>query len=187
MTPTFSIRLAKEDFKFSVAHFTIFGPGTAEPFTATTTVSPSRWKASRWTARSAGRLRAAEARRARRLRRARRPPAASRCEPASGHRKVGWREGRQRGRHGRGPFRGARVPLSGRRSAPPAACQRDDGAPRPLGLGAHRQSRPRRRGADSHGRDRRDAGPALPLPRCARGPPPRRRLKVVPAARAKRG
>ncbi len=31
MTPTFSIRLAKEDFKFSVAHFTIFGPGHAEP------------------------------------------------------------------------------------------------------------------------------------------------------------
>ena len=26
MTPLFSIRLAKQDFKFSVAHFTIFGP-----------------------------------------------------------------------------------------------------------------------------------------------------------------
>lgn len=31
MTPTFSIRLAKQDFKFSVAHFTIFGPASAEP------------------------------------------------------------------------------------------------------------------------------------------------------------
>ncbi|MEO7793720.1 MAG: 6-carboxytetrahydropterin synthase [Thermoanaerobaculia bacterium] len=31
MTPTFSIRLAKEDFKFSVAHLTIFGPALAEP------------------------------------------------------------------------------------------------------------------------------------------------------------
>jgi 6-pyruvoyltetrahydropterin/6-carboxytetrahydropterin synthase len=31
MTPTFAIRLAKQDFKFSVAHFTIFGPGRAEP------------------------------------------------------------------------------------------------------------------------------------------------------------
>ncbi|MEO8195972.1 MAG: 6-carboxytetrahydropterin synthase [Thermoanaerobaculia bacterium] len=31
MTPTFSIRLAKQDFKFSVAHFTIFGAATAEP------------------------------------------------------------------------------------------------------------------------------------------------------------
>jgi len=31
MTPTFSIRLAKQDFKFSVAHFTIFGPESAEP------------------------------------------------------------------------------------------------------------------------------------------------------------
>jgi 6-pyruvoyltetrahydropterin/6-carboxytetrahydropterin synthase len=31
MTPTFSIRLAKQDFKFSVAHFTIFGPAKAEP------------------------------------------------------------------------------------------------------------------------------------------------------------
>lgn len=31
MTPTFAIRLAKQDFKFSVAHFTIFGPGVAEP------------------------------------------------------------------------------------------------------------------------------------------------------------
>ena len=31
MTPTFAIRLAKQDFKFSVAHFTIFGPANAEP------------------------------------------------------------------------------------------------------------------------------------------------------------
>ncbi len=31
MIPTFSIRLAKQDFKFSVAHFTIFGPANAEP------------------------------------------------------------------------------------------------------------------------------------------------------------
>jgi 6-pyruvoyltetrahydropterin/6-carboxytetrahydropterin synthase len=31
MTPTFSIRLAKQDFKFSVAHFTIFGRERAEP------------------------------------------------------------------------------------------------------------------------------------------------------------
>lgn len=31
MTPTFAIRLAKQDFKFSVAHFTIFGPERAEP------------------------------------------------------------------------------------------------------------------------------------------------------------
>ena len=31
MTPMFSIRLAKQDFKFSVAHFTIFGAETAEP------------------------------------------------------------------------------------------------------------------------------------------------------------
>lgn len=31
MTATYSIRLAKEDFKFSVAHFTIFGPENAEP------------------------------------------------------------------------------------------------------------------------------------------------------------
>lgn len=31
MTPMFSIRLAKQDFKFSVAHFTIFGADTAEP------------------------------------------------------------------------------------------------------------------------------------------------------------
>ncbi len=31
MTPTFSIRLAKQDFKFSVAHFTIFGAARAEP------------------------------------------------------------------------------------------------------------------------------------------------------------
>ena len=31
MTPTFALRLAKEDFKFSVAHFTIFGPKSAEP------------------------------------------------------------------------------------------------------------------------------------------------------------
>ncbi len=31
MTPTFAIRLAKQDFKFSVAHFTIFGPRRAEP------------------------------------------------------------------------------------------------------------------------------------------------------------
>ena len=31
MTPAFSIRLAKQDFKFSVAHFTIFGPERAEP------------------------------------------------------------------------------------------------------------------------------------------------------------
>lgn len=31
MTPLFSIRLAKQDFKFSVAHFTIFGPANAEP------------------------------------------------------------------------------------------------------------------------------------------------------------
>jgi len=29
--PTFSIRLAKQDFKFSVAHFTIIGADTAEP------------------------------------------------------------------------------------------------------------------------------------------------------------
>jgi len=31
MSPTFTLRLAKEDFKFSVAHFTIFGEGRAEP------------------------------------------------------------------------------------------------------------------------------------------------------------
>jgi 6-pyruvoyltetrahydropterin/6-carboxytetrahydropterin synthase len=31
MTPMFSIRLAKQDFKFSVAHFTIFGAESAEP------------------------------------------------------------------------------------------------------------------------------------------------------------
>ncbi len=31
MTPTFALRLGKQDFKFSVAHFTIFGPGRAEP------------------------------------------------------------------------------------------------------------------------------------------------------------
>jgi 6-pyruvoyltetrahydropterin/6-carboxytetrahydropterin synthase len=31
MTTTFAIRLAKQDFKFSVAHFTIFGPTEAEP------------------------------------------------------------------------------------------------------------------------------------------------------------
>ncbi len=31
MTPTYAIRLAKQDFKFSVAHFTIFGPARAEP------------------------------------------------------------------------------------------------------------------------------------------------------------
>jgi 6-pyruvoyltetrahydropterin/6-carboxytetrahydropterin synthase len=31
MTTTFAIRLAKQDFKFSVAHFTIFGPAEAEP------------------------------------------------------------------------------------------------------------------------------------------------------------
>ena len=30
MPPRYEIRLAKEDFKFSVAHFTIFGPGRAE-------------------------------------------------------------------------------------------------------------------------------------------------------------
>lgn len=29
--PAFALRLAKEDFKFSVAHFTIFGEGRAEP------------------------------------------------------------------------------------------------------------------------------------------------------------
>lgn len=27
----FTLRLAKRDFKFAVAHFTLFGPGTAEP------------------------------------------------------------------------------------------------------------------------------------------------------------
>ena len=49
MTPTFSIRLAKEDFKFSVAHFTIFGPGHAEPlhghnYNVAATRSPwARW------------------------------------------------------------------------------------------------------------------------------------------------
>ena len=31
MTATFGLRLGKQDFKFSVAHFTIFGPGRAEP------------------------------------------------------------------------------------------------------------------------------------------------------------
>ena len=31
MTPMFAIRLSKQDFKFSVAHFTIFGAGSAEP------------------------------------------------------------------------------------------------------------------------------------------------------------
>ena len=31
MAPTFTLRLAKQDFKFSVAHFTIFGPARAEP------------------------------------------------------------------------------------------------------------------------------------------------------------
>ena len=31
MTSAFAIRLAKQDFKFSVAHFTIFGPESAEP------------------------------------------------------------------------------------------------------------------------------------------------------------
>jgi len=31
MSPTFTLRLAKQDFKFSVAHFTIFGGDRAEP------------------------------------------------------------------------------------------------------------------------------------------------------------
>ena len=31
MSASFTIRLAKEDFKFSVAHFTIFGAKSAEP------------------------------------------------------------------------------------------------------------------------------------------------------------
>lgn len=31
MSARFTLRLAKEDFKFSVAHFTIFGEGRAEP------------------------------------------------------------------------------------------------------------------------------------------------------------
>ncbi len=31
MTGTFSLRLGKEDFKFSAAHFTVFGDGEAEP------------------------------------------------------------------------------------------------------------------------------------------------------------
>jgi 6-pyruvoyltetrahydropterin/6-carboxytetrahydropterin synthase len=31
VSATFTLRLAKEDFKFSVAHFTIFGEGRAEP------------------------------------------------------------------------------------------------------------------------------------------------------------
>ena len=31
MSGTFSLRLGKEDFKFSAAHFTIFGDGEAEP------------------------------------------------------------------------------------------------------------------------------------------------------------
>ena len=31
MRPTFTLRLAKQDFKFSVAHFTLFGEGRAEP------------------------------------------------------------------------------------------------------------------------------------------------------------
>ncbi|KAB2962819.1 MAG: hypothetical protein F9K18_09330 [Thermoanaerobaculia bacterium] len=30
-SPVWSLRLAKEDFKFSVAHFTLFGPQAAEP------------------------------------------------------------------------------------------------------------------------------------------------------------
>lgn len=29
--PPFTLRLTKRDFKFAVAHFTLFGPGTAEP------------------------------------------------------------------------------------------------------------------------------------------------------------
>lgn len=29
--PLFTLRLAKRDFKFAVAHFTLFGPGAAEP------------------------------------------------------------------------------------------------------------------------------------------------------------
>ncbi len=29
--PTFTLRLAKRDFKFSIAHFTLFGPAEAEP------------------------------------------------------------------------------------------------------------------------------------------------------------
>jgi len=29
--PTFNLRLAKRDFKFSIAHFTLFGPAEAEP------------------------------------------------------------------------------------------------------------------------------------------------------------
>jgi len=31
MAPTYTLRLAKQDFKFSVAHFTIFAAGRAEP------------------------------------------------------------------------------------------------------------------------------------------------------------
>lgn len=30
-SPTFTLRLAKRDFKFSIAHFTLFGPAEAEP------------------------------------------------------------------------------------------------------------------------------------------------------------
>ncbi len=30
MTPSYSLRLSKEDFKFSAAHFTVFGAGEAE-------------------------------------------------------------------------------------------------------------------------------------------------------------